>query len=174
MDGIPRNFDILLVRREDGFQIGVEAKLKLNGKIIVLVSEQIEHWRVTGSYSWRPFHPYLPRLEDRYDNHDWHECCPHRRLDVPDWVPDVGAGNSSPVMLTFWKIAAIKLAIVLEKRGFLRREDFKKLNVSMSRWTQGKWLVQNGTGGWIKGDYFPDFKRQHPTNYQQIEANYDK
>jgi hypothetical protein len=130
--------------------------------------------RVTGSYSWRPFHPYLPSLEDRYDNHDWHECCPHRRLDVPDWVPDVGAGNSSPVMLTFWKIAAIKLAIVLEKRGFLRREDFKKLNVSMSRWTQGKWLVQNGTGGWIKGDYFPDFKRQHPTNYQQIEANYDK
>jgi hypothetical protein len=35
MDGIPRNFDILLVRREDGFQIGVEAKLKLNGKVIV-------------------------------------------------------------------------------------------------------------------------------------------
>jgi hypothetical protein len=47
MDGIPRNFDILLVRREDGFQIGVEAKLKLNGKVIVLASEQIEHWRVT-------------------------------------------------------------------------------------------------------------------------------
>jgi len=202
-------FDILLVRKEDGFQIGVEAKLKLNGKVIIQAAERPDSWSVTHSGpdcravlmpdyasadlsgvcrllgitcirmrcttdSWRPFYPYLPEPKDRYDHADWHECCPHRRLDVPDWVPDVGAGNSSPIMLTFWKIAAIKLAIILDRRGFLRREDFKKFNVSMSRWTQGKWLVQNGSGGWIRGDYFPDFKRQHPVNYQQIEADYDK
>lgn len=204
-------FDILLVRKEDGFQIGVEAKLKLNAKVIVQVAERHESWYITSSgpdcravlvpaytggglaeickllgitviwmkyhkKSWErsQFRPELPEIKSAYDHDDWHECCPQKRLEVPDWVPDVEAGNSSPVMLTFWKIGAIKLAIVLEKRGFLRRDDFKNFRINMSRWTQGKWIVQNGSGGWIRGDYFPDFKKQHPVNYGQIEGDYDK
>jgi hypothetical protein len=62
----------------------------------------------------------------------------------------------------------------MEKKGFLTRQDFKTFRISMSRWTQGKWIVPNGSGGWIKGDYFPDFRKQHPVNFVQIEADYEK
>ena len=37
-------FDIVLVRKEDGFQIGVEAKLKLNGKVISQAAEYAGSW----------------------------------------------------------------------------------------------------------------------------------
>lgn len=39
-------FDILLVRKADGFQIGVEAKLALNGKVICQVAEKAGTWEV--------------------------------------------------------------------------------------------------------------------------------
>jgi hypothetical protein len=202
-------FDILLVRAADGFQIGIEAKLKLNAKVIVQAAENTRYWNVTDSgpdcravlvpaygstdlasicrllgisviwmevtkHAWRPFRPHLPTAKSLYDDDDWHECCPHRRIKLPDWIPDVEAGDSAPVMLTPWKVGAIKLAVVLEKKGHLTRADFKHFQTSMSRWTQGEWIVQNGSGGWIKGKYFPDFRKQHPTNYGQIEADYDK
>lgn len=37
-------FDILLVRKEDGFQIGIEAKLHLNAKVISQAAEEIATW----------------------------------------------------------------------------------------------------------------------------------
>lgn len=37
-------FDILLVRKADGFQIGVEAKLKLNAKVISQAAENSSSW----------------------------------------------------------------------------------------------------------------------------------
>lgn len=42
-------FDILLVRGADGFQIGVEAKLKLNAKVICQAAENQSHWHVTSA-----------------------------------------------------------------------------------------------------------------------------
>jgi hypothetical protein len=37
-------FDILMVRKADGFQIGVEAKLSLNAKVILQAIEPPGHW----------------------------------------------------------------------------------------------------------------------------------
>lgn len=207
------DFDILLVRNEDGFQIGIEAKLKLNAKVILQAAERPESYYATAAgpdcravlvpysvsmelagvcrllgitvikmrhpasqryFGMNHFHPELPDLKRSWSGDEWQEFAPHKRLEVPDWVPDVSAGVSSPLRLTFWKVGAIKLAILLERRGCLLRKDFKKLNISMTRWTQSGWLKQNGEGGWIRGEYFPDFKAQHPTNYLQIEADYEK
>jgi len=206
-------FDILLVRKVDGFQVGIEAKLRLNAKVISQAAEDTSEWRVAAenpdcravlipegvSLELAPvcsligltvirmrhgeqarhhscqFYPELPDFSEHYwHNRGWHERCPVKRIGLPDWVPDVPAGDSAPVALTHWKVGAIKLVVTLEKRGFLTRGDFAHFKISMSRWTQEKWLVKDGQGGWIAGPFLPDFKRQHPVNFEQIAADFEK
>lgn len=205
-------FDILLVRGVDGMQIGVEAKLKLNAKVVAQSAETGSYYEVdrenpdcravlvpdgVGSdlatvchligitvirmrhgpevrhYS-SPFHPTLPDGKNDYWRDDWSERYPARRVAVPDWVPDVRAGDSAPVALTTWKIGAIKLVITLQRRGYLTRHDFAHFKISMSRWTQQGWLVKDGHGAWVAGSYMPDFKAQHPVNFDQIAADFEK
>lgn len=206
-------FDILLVRKADGMQIGVEAKLKLNAKVICQAAEESRHYSVAGpnpdcravlvpegggsdlagvcdllgitvikmrhgaeaQYVSQLFWPPLPRLSEHYwEGEGWHERCPAKRITLPDWVPDVVAGDSAPVALTAWKIGAIKLVVTLDRRGYLTRADFAHFKVSMSRWTQERWLVKDGNGGWVRGPYMPDFKGQHPVNFDQIAADFEK
>lgn len=204
-------FDILLSRDADGFQIGVEAKLRLNAKVVlqsaengryhyvdqpgpdcraVLVPEAHNSEMATlcdmlcvtvvvyrpkrPGVICSPIYPCLPTLKDDHWQDRWHELCPAKRLDLPEWVPDVAAGASAPLALTDWKIRAIKIVITLEKRGFVSRHDFAFYKISMSRWTQGGWLVKDGSGGWVGGPYLPDFRAQHPVNFAQIEADYEK
>lgn len=210
-------FDILLVRNADGFQIGVEAKLKLNAKVICQAAEYDGHYYLTQSgpdcravlipegvsmdlaplcsrlgitvirvrhdsylaeyrkQSPFTFQPALPINRDgRWGGRGWHELCPVERIKLPDWVPDVAAGNSAPVALTDWKIRAIKIAITLEKQGYVTRADFAFFEISMSRWTQSRWIVPGHTKGrWIAGR-MPDFRAQHPVNFAQIEADHEK
>jgi hypothetical protein len=224
-------FDILLVRKADGVQIGVEAKLRLNAKVVVQAAESVNHYETarpgpdfraaliphgvglelaalcplvgvtvirmsdlalsdageaewfdakrsmarlsSGGYS-APFHPSLPSLNDGLWDSDWFERCPSKRIAIPDYVPDVVAGASAPVALTSWKIGAIKLVILLGRRGYLTRADFVHFRISMSRWTQERWLTKDGQGGWIAGRNLPDFRAQHPTNFAQIEADFEK
>lgn len=206
-------FDILLVRADDGMQIGVEAKLKLNAKVICQAAERGDHYYVAGEnpdcravlipegvstdlasvcsligvtvlrmragpdarhYS-RKFHPDLPKISPyHWDGESWFDRCPAKRITLPDWVPDVAAGDSAPVALTHWKIGAIKLVILLQERGYLTRQDFAHFKISMSRWTQERWLVKDGQGGWIAGPHLPDFKAQHPINFDQIAADFER
>jgi len=207
-------FDIVLRREADGFQIGIEAKLRLNAKVITQVAEGTSHYAVAmpgpdcravlipdgvsmdlasilpllgitaitmrfdgGNHKagWRtsPFSPSLPTLNDSYSGSSWYERCPAKRLELPDWVPDVAAGSSAPVALTPWKVKAIKIAVLLEKRGYVTRQDFAHFQISMSRWTQEGWIKKDGNGGWI-ASRLPDFKAQHPVNYSQIEADFEK
>lgn len=203
-------FDIVLVRA-DGFQIGVEAKLRLNAKVILQAAEDMRHYYVDRpgpdcravlvpeahnselatlcrllcvtvvthrppehGVIRSPIWPELPDGKDIYRNGQWYELAPARRIELPDWIPDVTAGASAPVALTDWKIRAIKIAVTLAKRGFVTRADFAFHKISMSRWTQGGWIVKDGRGGWIPGPYLPDFRAQHPVNYPQIEADYEK
>ena len=88
------------------------------------------------------FSPDLPHADGRFRNNDWFEWCPDQRCKLPDYVPDVIAGSSAPTKLTPWKIAAIKLAIILEDRP-VTRDDFRALDLSPSRWMQnpGAWLT---------------------------------
>lgn len=206
-------FDIFLVRKSDGFQIGIEAKLRLSAKVISQAAENVGSWyvdrenpdcravlvpercgsdlrevcallgisviRMYEPSEWnrsRSFYPELPNEKSGYwDDEKWFQLCPAERMDVPDYIPDVSAGHSSPVALTDWKIRAIKLAITMEKRGFLCRQDFKHFQVSMSRWIcpYSGWLIKDGRGVWLKGPHLPDFKAQHPVNYGEIEADYE-
>jgi len=210
-------FDILLVRREDGFQIGIEAKLTLNAKVIAQVTE--DYWDACragpdcravlvpegsgGSFvsvcallgitvlAVHPgrqgegcgrrssvFRPDLPKIGRAYWGGDgWHEWAPVRRVPLPDYVPDVGAGNSAPVKLTEWKIKAIRLQVLLERRGTVTRQDFKALGLDHRRWiTPGiDWLAPGPTRGTYEaGPFLPDLRTQHPRNFQEIAADFDR
>jgi hypothetical protein len=213
-------YDILLAR-EDGLQIGVEAKLRLNAEVVVQASKEMGyHPHSPGPdfcaalvpaghaqkhmseicamlgitvitvthpqddtekrYGWRapPFRPELPSLDyQRYwlgREHDWYDRCPEARCVLPDYIPDVGAGHSAPVSLTNWKIQAIKLLIILQRRGYVTKADFKHVAIDPSRWTRD-WLERGAERGqFVTGKFTPDLKAQHPTNWAQIEADFAK
>jgi hypothetical protein len=207
-------FDIVLVRDDDGFQIGIEAKLKLNAKVIeqaveggawyyaggsgpdcraVLVPDGrtgfnavcaalgitvIRLNMVTNGYQrlWGCGSPqrFWPGLPSRNEGcREWFERAPMQRISLPDYVPDVTAGASAPTALTVWKIKAIKIAITLERRGYVTRADFKHHQINISRWIApyAGWLVLDGEKRWIRGPHLPDFRAQHPRNYAEIDAD---
>ena len=118
-----------------------------------------------------PFSDTLPG--DGYVASCWVEWPIVRRLTLPGYVPDVVAGSPAPVKLTEWKIAAIKIAVILEKRGFVRTEDFAALRVSMSRWTQCGWIKRRERGVYV-AEALPDFRAQHPVNFAEIEAEFEE
>lgn len=192
-------WDIIMVR-DDGYQIGVQAKLTLNADVIlqtiegdyqpeegpdfraVLVpaprpalSAVAAYCAVTviemrGPAPWRP--QFYPSLpEAELESDRWHQMLPTRRHPLPEYVPDVRAGASAPLQLTKWKIGAIKLAILLDQTGYLTRADFKMHGIDIRRWIGGAGWLQASEGGFIAGPRYPDFRVQHPVVWDQITAD---
>lgn len=201
------SWDILLVRREDGFQIGIQAKLKLNLKVIeqcieccytspitpgpdcraILVPSSesgfdnltayigltVIRVREKAAYISHIFDPQLPTIKDRGWRQQWHEWCPTVRHKLPEYVPDVPAGAPAPTQLTDWKIKAMKIAILLERRGYVTRADFKAIGIDHRRWLRpASWLLVED-GRYVRG-HMPNFKAQHPVVWEQIAADFEK
>jgi hypothetical protein len=204
-------WDILLARKSDGFQIGVEAKLKFNATVLQQSLEEYGAWgadhagpdcravlvpdgegslkpladyigitviqmRVRNGWSGPEFLPSLPdeRRGHNYSNGDWHEWCPTKRHLLPEYVPDVAAGNPAPVQLTEWKIRAIKLVILAEAQGFVTRADFKFLGLDHRRWISAEgWLRTTEERGRysMHGEPPMGLKLQHPRVYEEIKAD---
>lgn len=208
-------WDLLLSHAETGEQIGIEAKLALNAKVLtqalpgrwadaegpdyraVLVpADGLQHYfadiakhlgivviaveRKSGRWSSGSvplespidYRPSLPRPQ--WDDGNWPHWCPARRCKLPEYVPDVTGGHAAPLKLSEWKIKAIKLMIVLERRGFVTRADMKALQISPTRWTDhwSGFLSAGPEGGYVRNARTPDLKAQHPTNWAQIEADF--
>jgi hypothetical protein len=217
-------FDILLVHRS-GVQIGVEAKLRLNPKVLSQVIETRPHQSHVGpdfravligrgggpdlikladalgitvmtvvrkdwnksftvnttkssQYCSSPklpdVEPFVARRWGTFMN--WFDCVPAQRVELPEFVPDVPAGVSSPVILGHWKIQAIRACVLVEKLGQITRPDFKALGIDPGRWMNGIWLDKGPTRGvWVKGPRFPaqTFRHQHPLVYKQVENTFD-
>lgn len=204
-------WDILLVRKEDGFQIGIEAKLRLNAKVLTQALEEYGSWHADSPgpdcrailvpesehgygtiaeyigitvihcsgpeirYRFRSiFQPELPKTDSHHSEH-WYEWLPVKRHSLPEYIPDVVAGAPAPLRLTDWKIKAIKIAVTLEKRGYVTRADFKHISIDHRRWLpSGTGWLSIQEGHYVKGPHFPNFKAQHPTVYEQIEADAEK
>jgi hypothetical protein len=204
-------FDILLVRKSDGYQIGIEAKLKFNVNVLTQILEDgwyLEHGpdyrailipydassslgaitsyigitviRVSKNPRWGYNSRFTPNLPNpAKDNiylgrEEWFDWCPTKRCILPEYIPDVAAGASAPLQLTKWKISAIKIAIILEERGWVARPDFKHVGIDYRRWIakESGWL-KPGEIGWV-ADRPPDFKAQHPKVWEQVRADMDK
>jgi hypothetical protein len=217
------DWDILVVNRLNGLQVGVEAKLELNIRVLEQATDRL-HSRsgpdyravlvpygkteklaglarllgvtvITGQpgvpnrngyiqsagYMTAQFHPsdlpYPALHPSDYIGSEWQwfEWPVLSRHNLPDYIPDVTAGVSGPTKLTEWKARAIKISILMERRGSVSASDFDTLKISISRWRQGGWIIPGPfPKTWKRGDYCPDFRAQHPTNYGQFEADFDK
>lgn len=204
------DWDILMVRKRDGFQIGIEAKLRLNDLVIRQALESGSSWSVckpgpdcravlvpdgTGNDLHEAFcgragvsiirikagnEPYRetwqiskPLPESDYEtDQNWPQMLPTQRCELPEFVPDTVAGAPSPLKLTDWKIRAIKIACILERRGWLCRQDFKHIEIDHRRFLDSGWIAVVD-GAWRRGPQWPDFRRQHPRNFDEIDALWD-
>lgn len=134
-------------------------------------------WGRAGETVWA-ISPDLPTPDYRWSE-DWFEWAPSKRHELPEYVPDVPAGAPAPLQLTAWKIAALKIVAILERRGYVTRADFVHVGIDHRRWMPSGacWLIGNNGGrgpGLIAGPKLPDFKGQHPTVFGQIEADAEK
>jgi hypothetical protein len=121
------------------------------------------------------FDPDLPSARDPWKMREWYDLCTGQRHDLPDYVPDVVAGASGPVQLTDWKVRAIKISILAQRQGYVTRQDFADLKISIHRWLTLSWLTYHPTDrGRLVPCRMPDFKAQHPRNYAEIEADFEK
>lgn len=193
-------WDILLVAA-DGTQIGVQAKLKFNMKVLhQCIPSAWESWRETGpdyravlvperdsTYTdicgalglalfhpqgtWRGESDFEPGLHMEHYNGGWHYWSPAKRHELPEFVPDVVAGDSAPLQLTKWKIAALRIVATLQTRGFVTRQDFRGYSIDARRWTgPGGWLVAGAVPGqYVRGPGL-DFDHQHPDVYAKVLA----
>ena len=185
-------------------QIGIEAKLALNAKVISQVLEPDTYWHAaeTGP-DYRAvlvpayasgglegicrrldvtvirmgdrsrFDPYLP--SESYSHERWRDQCPWSRVTLPEFVPDCEAGTPAPTRLTPWKIKAIRIAVLLKRRGYVTRADFTAIQIDHRRWIDGRWVVWDlPRRVLVAGDYLPRFERQHPRNFEEIAASFDK
>ncbi|TJW82546.1 MAG: hypothetical protein E5V92_22110 [Mesorhizobium sp.] len=228
-----------MVRHADGAQIGVEAKMTLNAKVLLQATEGLYQGRANGEREapdfraalvphgaagvemkaiarylgitvvevqsqasrdeearaearalaerWgltsrrrlendKPaFTPELPKAGGFEWREEWVDHCPSERCKVPDYVPDVAAGASGPSQLSEWKIKAIKVCIVLERRGFVTPADFRHLKIDRKRWLDMRWLTPaEERGRYIPGRSPLNLRAAHPVNYGQVEADFDK
>lgn len=203
-------WDLLLVHK-DGYQLGVEAKLKLNPKVLsqalsgvgaqywggstigpdyraVLVPEDgLQHHMeaicralgigvITVRPQWNSLN--LPDERRGYGMRDWSNWCPEKRCAVPDYVPDVEGGHKSPVTLTPWKVKAIKLLVLLERRGYVTRADMKALAISPTLWTaHGHGFLkpaEDRPRAYVRSARTPDLRAQHPVNFEQIAGDVER
>lgn len=199
-------WDLLLVH-DAGFQLGIEAKLTLNPKVVdqaligaftqrpawdgpdyraVLVPSEGRQLHmsnickaiglgvitvkpeVDGSFHWLD-------LPTNSEYCAWPNWGPVVRCPVPDYVPKVAAGVQSPTLLSDWKVRAIKLLIILDRKGWIDRNDLKALGLSPTRWT----CAYNGFLGrvpgkparYVRSNQTPDYRAQMPENFAEIEAD---
>lgn len=192
------SWDILLVGK-DGVQIGIQAKLKFNLQVLsqavespygywdhagpdfraVLVPECGGHslcsaLGMTMIFASGPsFCPSLP--SSRYGApSDWHYLNPLRRHELPKYIPDVVAGSSAPIQLTKWKIGALRIAAILELRGFVTRKDFSINSIDHRRFIASDgWLIAGAEAGQfiVKPGNVLDYTKGHPIVYEQVKAD---
>lgn len=193
-------WDILLVS-EDGTQIGIQAKLKFNMKVLdqsvpdswmawhhrgpdyraVLIPEQDSMAKnicaALGLILFTPYgHDFTRNAHDfapdLTNDNGFHWWSPERREKLPDYVPDVLAGASGPVQLTDWKVKALRIVALLELQGTVSRADFKANSIDPRRWTgPGGWVIPTDKPGIYARGPGLDFDKQHPTVYQQVLAD---
>lgn len=187
-------FDLLLVDPE-GRQLGIEAKLRMNAKVLVQALpsrwqvDQGPDWRgilvpaingelnelatlhglivFTPHATWRGGFDFNPMLlPSIYDA--WFDFNPLKRCELPPMVPDLPAGVPSPVQMTPWKVGALKVLAHLEIHGSITAREVRACGVDSRRFCASDgWLVSIGNGRWKRGRV-PAFDAQHPAEFARF------
>lgn len=192
-------FDLLLVDA-DHYQLGIEAKKQLNFKVCsqalphhydhtgpdyrgILVGTApnpaavalLAHCGLAVFFPQRAYGGRTVQLTfsadaNSYYKHHLHDHNPRRRVELPEIIPDVPAGVPAPSTLSPWKIGALRILALLELRGFVTRDDFRRVGIDARRWCASDgWLTSLGSGKWGLGRA-PDFRAQHPGPYAECLA----
>lgn len=175
-----------------GIQVGVQAKLTLNTKVLeqaipkvfdgvtgpdfraILVPENTAP-TICSNLGIVVFTPIkqLPRQMTSCDEislrlRDELRWYPEKRYPQPEYESGSVAGSPCPVTLTDWKIKALKIIARCEVRGYVTSKDFKQLNISPTMWlySNRKWLKPLGDGKFGIGKV--DFHLTHPAAYAKI------
>lgn len=162
------DWDIVAVAL-DGSQLGVQAKMKPNIKVLyqairrpyngpryrsVLVPKASREFRhVARSLGLYVFTSRMNLTMPGYTN-----LITLGGLKVwegrPLWLPPVPstekAGTSSPRQLTRWRVQAIKLCLRLKEQGYITSKDFKEFGISKHTWVVNKWIRPYGKKGRLK------------------------
>jgi len=170
-------WDILLVK--DGFQIGIQAKLKANLCVLRQAMDPHINYTLSGYVPPKLHGPNIRAVLVPQHTYDFRQVAHGLRIFIfehisrygggyfyvpdpgsfakqfrhtneqyklPDVVPILRAGISSPIQLTAWKIKAFELCRLLRKKGYVTTNDFKALNLSSTRWIN-KWITKSGKEG---------------------------
>ncbi len=162
-------WDILLVDA-NGFQTGVEAKLKLNA---VVIEQALDRYGLDQGpdyravliptlrgdflrtvchhigldifyYEGRPWHQgtHSFRIDDEFRGRERLDWNPVKRCTLPAYVPDVESGRPGPIQLTPWKVGALKVLAHIEVHGSITRKQVGYYGIDSRRWCgHGAWLV---------------------------------
>jgi hypothetical protein len=190
-------WDILLVYPQ-GWQVGVQAKLRLNAEVIgqaapsryddcddgpdyraVLVPELGALYGIASSLGlvvfWSTPSGFAPDLKPRWGpdwgrpDSDWLDWNPRTRHALPPTPTDAIAGSSAPVSLTTWKLLALQVLAELARDGFITTRRIRKIGVDPRRWLQQHWLMPGDKrGDWVRGEKCPPFDTQHPQAYAHV------
>ena len=120
---------------------------------------------------------YGSRFDDEFhgaalgDRRGWSHWVPPRRIELPAFLPDVPAGAPSPIRLTKWKVAALKIVALLELRGYVVPKDFRDLAIDPRRWTDpANQLLRLAAAGRYERGQRLRFDQQHPRVFAEILA----
>lgn len=187
-------WDIVLVK--DGVQIGVQAKLRFNATLMrqllpgnhgrrgpnyiaaLLPNSDSDVSQVLEQCGVIYFYPHNNmQWDDRITQYapldlglqyrpqwDFEE-----QIELPEYLPDVPAGDSAPVQLTPWKVGALRLFAMIEHQGFATKNDMDRILVNPRFFVQSEWIAYDRHAKrYIKGPKEPRAVKQHPQVYQQI------
>jgi len=191
-------WDMLLVNRVDGTQIGVQAKLRFNPTLLRQVIPGSGIWgdvecgpdyraillpkydrdvddamKTLGIVSFSAISDFFRPKIDSIDYFYFGQWPIDKRLPLPQYVPDVVAGASGPIQLTKWKIGALRITAILDVRGYVTREDFRKHGVDFRRWPASDWLKLDKDGRYIRGERLK-VDTQHPIVFAEIKREVEQ
>lgn len=116
---------------------------------------------------WQGEEAAKPPTHPEFGHHwlAWFDWNPTKRLSLPELPPDVPAGVPSPVQMTPWKQAAIRVLARLRVQGSVTAKEIAAEGCSPSMWTQ-RWLDRGAARGqWVETDRMPRLDEQHPELY---------
>lgn len=156
-------WDLLVVCRRTGDQIGIQAKLRLSYEVFsqalttelaggpemhaVLVPLATREFFLVAEYL--KIHVFQGVTLDRLDLPLVFQFAKRWTHPVREWAPEVEiatpAGVPSPKKMTRWKMAAVKLCMQARSKGYVTREDMNVLRLSPT------WWLSRRNGGILEG-----------------------